>query len=123
MHAVTNNTVPNLNIGLIDTASDIISATKKVTTIDQSSVRYKYTLYLVRLVFYHRIITTRQVVFGRNCDRISRIAVAYVAVVQGEVCLAKHGTTLTTTIGITLDGWQAVVDTIIVNSCLAIHLP
>ena len=110
MYTVTNDTVPYLHVGLIDTASDIISATKQITTVGQTSVRYKDTLYLVRLVFYHWIVAGRQASFYRIC----MVAIANVAVVQGKVSLAKHGTTLATTIGITLNGRQATIESIVV---------
>ena len=62
---------------------------------------------------YHRTL----IVLHLTCIQMD---IAYIAIAEREVCLTKHGTTLATTIGITLNGRNTLCEAIAVDVALMI---
>ena len=91
MQAIADDTAVHLDIGIVNTAQVIITTAKSVTAVFQTIFTHTIAPGLVMEFFF---------VFRVRCV----IIVAYIAIVDHQVGCAKHSTTLTTAIGITLNG-------------------
>ena len=105
---VTYHAAVHLYVCYIHTTVVDISATEYTSTIIESvsavarpSLVVQFLLIVVRAHLY-------MVEVGICCRYAAEVTITNKALVQSDVCCTEHGTTLTTTVGVTLDGWDTV---------------
>ena len=112
---VTDITAPHLHIGKVNTTVVDISTTKDITTTLQPVQTYMVGPGLiVQFLLIVLVNISRGVV--SSCRIID---IANITVVEGNMSCTEHGTTLTTGIGITLNGRNSLIETITIDTgCL-----
>ena len=98
-YAVTDNAAPYCDFAVVYATVVIVTSTE-----DVSAVRKSVQSHMVR----PRLIVQFLFILTGFCI----VDIADVSVVHGQVRRTKHRTTLATGIGITLDGWNALVEAI-----------
>ena len=105
--AVTNLTAPYCYVCEVHTTVIIVSTTKEITTVRQTILtNVVCPCFIVQFLF---VLTSLRIVGVTN-----------VSVVHGQVSCTKDGATLTTAIGITLNGRYAFVEAIVAGQCLLV---
>ena len=111
MHTVAHHAAIDSDVALIDAASHVVAAAEHIAAVLQTAITLIGAVHIIGLVVDFLLVVAATVGVVREVFRgfVGEEAVTDVSVVKFQVGGAKHGTTLTASVCITLDGGNALV--------------